>query len=151
MRCLFAWRRPSSNPRSWASRSAPWTSCSIPKSAWSKAAAMYIDKLLQVSDKQALTVTPASTDVIDAGAVRKGPARDLGGGEQLYAVFVMDSDTDAAGAATVTFSVQDSADNVTFADVVASGAIGKAALKAGAHVVLPLPPGMRRYIRANYT
>lgn len=112
---------------------------------------MYIDKLLQVSDKQALTVTAASADVIDAGATRKGPARDLGGGEQLYAVFVMDSDTDAAGAATVTFSVQDSADNVTFADVVASGAIGKAALKAGAHVVLPLPPGMRRYVRANYT
>lgn len=112
---------------------------------------MIIDKLLQVSDKQTLTATAASTDVIDAGAVRKGPARDLGGGEQLYAVFVMDSDTAAAGAATVTFSVQDSADNVTFADVVASGAIGKAALKAGAHVVLPLPPGMRRYIRANYT
>lgn len=112
---------------------------------------MIIDKLLQVSDKQTLTATAASTDVIDAGAVRKGPARDLGGGEQLYAVFVMDSDTDAAGAATVTFSVQDSADNVTFADVVASGAIGKAALKAGAHVVLPLPPGMRRYVRANYT
>lgn len=112
---------------------------------------MIIDKLLQVSDKQTLTATAASTDVIDAGAVRKGPARNLGGGEQLYAVFVMDSDTAAAGAATVTFSVQDSADNVTFADVVASGAIGKAALAAGAHVVLPLPPGMRRYIRANYT
>ena len=32
-----------------------------------------------------------------------------------------------------------------------SGPIGKAALAAGAHVVLPLPPGMRRYIRANYT
>lgn len=112
---------------------------------------MYIDKLLQVSDKQTLTATAASTDVIDAGAVRKGPPRDLGGGTQLYAVFVMDSDTAATGAATVTFAIQDSADNATFADVVVSGAIGKAALKAGAHVVLPLPPGMRRYVRANYT
>ncbi len=112
---------------------------------------MIIDKLLQISDKQTLTVTAVSTDVIDAGAVRKGPQRDLGGGEQLYAVFVMDSNVAAAGAATVTFAVQDSADNVTFTDVVASGPIGKAALAAGAHVVLPLPPGMRRYIRANYT
>ena len=112
---------------------------------------MIIDKLLQISDKQTLTVTAVSTDVIDAGAVRKGPPRDIGGGEQLYAVFVMDSNTAAAGAATVTFAIQDSADNATFADVVASGPIGKAALAAGAHVVLPLPPGMRRYIRANYT
>lgn len=113
---------------------------------------MYIDKLLQVSDKQTLTVTAASTDVIDAGATPSGaPQRDLGAGEQLYAVFVMDSDTAATGDATVTFAVQDSANNSSFADVVVSGPIGKAALKAGAHVVLPLPPGLRRYIRANYT
>lgn len=112
---------------------------------------MIIDKNLQLSDGQTLTTTATSADTIDAGATRKGPQRDIGDGEQLYAVFVMDSNTAAAGAATVTFAIQDSADNATFADVVASGPIGKAALAAGAHVVLPLPPGMRRYIRANYT
>lgn len=112
---------------------------------------MIIDKLLQISDKQTLTVTAVSTDVIDAGAVRKGPPRDLGGHDQLYALFVMDSNVAAAGAATVSFAVQDSTDNATFADVASTGPIGKAALAAGAHVVLPLPPGMRRYVRANYT
>ena len=58
----------------------------------------------------------------------------------------------AAGAATVTFAVQDSADNSSFADVVASAAIGKAALTAGTQAaVFKLPPNLRRYVRVYYT
>lgn len=111
---------------------------------------MMIDRNLQLSVAQAVTATAPSVDVIDAGATA-GRQRDIGNGEQLHAVFTMVSGVTAAGAATVKFSIQDSADNVTFADVVASGDIGKAALFTGTQVVLPLPPGMRRYVRANYT
>lgn len=113
---------------------------------------MIIDKFLQVSDAQAVTSSAASTDVIDAGATKtSGLGRDIGAGEQLYMVFTVQEAVAASGSATVTFSVQDSADNSSFADVIASAAIGKASLPVGARVVLPLPPGLRRYLRAYYT
>ena len=56
----------------------------------------------------------------------------------------------AAGAATVTFVVQDSADNLSFADVMSFGPVGKDSLKAGAQVVIPMPTRLRRYCRVNY-
>lgn len=112
---------------------------------------MIIDKFLQVSNAQAVTASAASTDVIDAGATKNASiGRDIGAGD-MYMVFTCSEAATAAGAATVTFAVQDSADNSSFADVIVSAAIGKATLVVGSQVVLPLPPGMRRYIRANYT
>lgn len=108
---------------------------------------MIIDKLLQVSDAQAVTATAASTDVIDAGHA----GRDIGAGEQLFAVFTVSEAAAAAGAATVVFAVQDSANNSDFVSVVATAPIGKADLVVGKHIVLPLPPGMRRYVRAHFT
>jgi hypothetical protein len=113
---------------------------------------MIIDKFLQVSNAQAVTTSAASTDVIDAGATKNASiGRDLGSDADLYMVFTVGEAVTASGAATVTFALQDSADNSSFADVIVSAAIGKATLVAGAQVVLALPPGMRRYIRANYT
>ena len=112
---------------------------------------MIIDKFLQVSNAQAVTASAASTDVIDAGATKNASiGRDIGAGD-MYMVITCSEAATAAGAATVTFSVQDSADNSSFADVIVSAAIGKAAITVGSKVVLPLPPGMRRYIRAYYT
>ena len=107
---------------------------------------MYIDKNLQVSNEQAVTATAASTDVIDFGQVTP----DVGMSDTSM-VITVDETATAAGAATVTFAVQDSADNATFADVAVSTAIGKATLVAGYQHVIPMPTKLRRYCRVNYT
>lgn len=108
---------------------------------------MIIDKLLQVSNKQAVTTSAASADVIDFGQANPNTGMD----DLSKMVFTVSEAAAAAGAATVTFSVQDSADNSAFADAAASGAIGIANLPAGAQVVVPMPTKLRRYCRAYYT
>lgn len=108
---------------------------------------MIIDKLLQVSTAQVVTASAASTDTIDFGQANP----DVGLDDRSMMVFTVGEAAAAAGAATVTFSIQDSADNSTFADVVATAAIGKAALGLGQQVVIPMPTKLRRYCRAYYT
>lgn len=108
---------------------------------------MIIDKFMQVSNEQAVTTTAPSTDVIDTGVAD----RAIGDDTDLKLAITVDEAVTAAGAATVTFALQDSADNVTFADVIATAAIGKAALPAGTKIVRDLPSGLRRYLRVNYT
>ena len=91
---------------------------------------MIIDRLLRFSSEQDLSQVAAdyaSTDVIDFGQANP----DLGMTDLCSMVITVDESAAAAGAATVTFSVQDSADNATWADVVATGATPKAALGAG--------------------
>lgn len=107
---------------------------------------MLIDKALQVSNEQAVTSSAASTDVIDTGQTTP----DLGVAD-LYLVITTDEAATASGSATVTFSLQDSADNSSFADVAVTAAIGKATLVAGYQHVIPLPTKLRRYLRAYYT
>lgn len=108
---------------------------------------MFIDKALQVSNEQAVTTTAASTDVIDLGQANP----NLGLNDHTSLAITVDTSVTADGAATVTFSLQDSADNSSFADVVATAAIGKATLVAGAQIVLPMPTKLRRYVRVYYT
>jgi hypothetical protein len=108
---------------------------------------MFIDKLLQVSNAQAVTATAASTDVIDFGQANPNVGLD----DRSNMVITVDTAAAAVGAATVTFSVQDSADNSTFADVAVSAAIGKADLVAGFQHIIPMPTKLRRYCRVNYT
>ena len=108
---------------------------------------MFIDKALQVSNEQAVTVSAASTDSIDFGQ----PNPNVGLNDRSNMVITVDESAAAAGAATVTFSVQDSADNATFADVAVTAAIGKANLAAGQQVVIPMPTKLRRYCRVYYT
>lgn len=108
---------------------------------------MYIDKLLQVSNEQAVTTSAASTDVIDFGQTDPNVGLD----DRTNLVVTVDEAATAAGAATVTFSLQDSADNSTFADVAVTAAIGKATLVAGYQHVIPMPTKLRRYVRAYYT
>ena len=108
---------------------------------------MFIDKALQVSNEQAVTVSAASTDSIDFGQ----PNPNVGLDDRSNMVITVDESAAAAGAATVTFSVQDSADNATFADVAVTAAIGKANLAAGRQVVIPMPTKLRRYCRVYYT
>lgn len=109
-----------------------------------------IDKFLELSLAQAITVTAPSTNVIDAGATKSASlGRDIGSGEPLF--LEVNITTTMTGAGTLTIALQDSADNSTFADVLALPAIAVAALTAGKTYYVPLPAGMRRYIRANYT
>lgn len=108
---------------------------------------MIIDKALQVSNEQAVTVTAASTDVIDFGQVNPNSGLNL----NTTLAITVDEAAAAAGAATVTFSIQDSADNSTFADVAVTAAIGKASLTAGQQVLIPMPAKHRRYVRVYYT
>ena len=108
---------------------------------------MIIDKALQFSNKQAVTVTAVSTDVIDFGQ----PNPNTGLNDRMYCTIGVGAAATAAGAATVTITLQDSADNSTFTDVVSTQAIGKAALTVGAQFVLPMPVTHRRFVRLNYT
>lgn len=108
---------------------------------------MIIDKALQVSNEQAVTATAASTDVIDFGQANP----DIGLTDLCNMVITTDETATASGAATVTFAIQDSADNSSFADVAVSAAIGKATLVAGYQHVIPMPTKLRRYCRVNYT
>lgn len=108
---------------------------------------MFIDKALQVSNEQAVTVSAASTDSIDFGQANPNVGLD----DRSNMVITVDESAAATGAATVTFSVQDSADNATFADVAVTAAIGKASLAAGQQVVIPMPTKLRRYCRVYYT
>lgn len=108
---------------------------------------MFIDKALQVSNEQAVTTSAASTDVIDLGQANP----NLGLNDHTSLAITVDNTVTADGAATVTFSLQDSADNSSFADVVATGAVSKSNLAAGAQIVLPMPTKLRRYVRVYYT
>ena len=108
---------------------------------------MFIDKLLQVSNEQVVTASAASTDVIDFGQANP----DSGLNDNVTLSITVDEAAAAAGAATVTFSIQDSADNATFTDVYATAAIGKATLVAGYQVLIPMPYKLRRYVRVFYT
>lgn len=108
---------------------------------------MIIDKLLQISDDQAVTATAASTDVIDFGQATP----NTGMTDRLHMVITVGEKATAAGAATVTFTIQDSANNSAFTDVAASAAVGLSGLVAGAQIVIPMPLQHRRYVRLNYT
>lgn len=108
---------------------------------------MFIDKLLQVSNEQAVTSSAASTDVIDFGQANP----NSGLNDNITLAITTDEAATASGSATVTFSIQDSADNSTFTDVYATAAIAKATLVAGYQVLIPVPYKLRRYMRVYYT
>lgn len=112
---------------------------------------MITDKLLRVSEAQALTTTAVSTDKIDLST-----ARDMGEGEDLFMVFTVG--TAMAGGTSINFQVT-VADNealTTNATTIGmSGVILTAALTAGAQFMVRLNPLVgslgRRYLGATYT
>ena len=110
---------------------------------------MMYDKLNTFGTDQAVTSTAASSDIVDLGA-----ARDMGNGEPLELVILVTQTVTAAGAATVTFTLETD-DNAGFSSPVVlanSGAIGKAALGAGTEVLrVKVPLDAERYLRTNYT
>lgn len=115
---------------------------------------MILDINLRLDSVAAVTVTAAAANVIDLLN-----ARDMGVGdayERLEAVFTVGTAFAAAGAATLTFQVQGSVDNITWTTYCQTDAIPKANLTAGQVIRLPVAPrpphsaGLPRYYRVNY-
>lgn len=110
---------------------------------------MMYDKLNTFGTDQAVTTTAASTDIVDLGA-----ARDMGNGEPLELVVLVTETVTAAGAATVTFTLETD-DNAGFSStfvLASSGAVAKPALTAGTEVLrVKVPLDAERFLRTNYT
>ena len=111
---------------------------------------MITDKLLRVSEDQALTTTAVSTNTIDLSV-----ARDVGEGTALYMNFAV---TEAlANGTSVKFEVISSAAaNLGSPTVIGStDAILTAALTLGKNVVVSINPDIagkgQRYLGARYT
>jgi hypothetical protein len=112
------------------------------------------DNELVFSDAQVVTTTALSTNKIDLTAVK----RNIDRGEPMWCVVSVPVAVAATGSATVTFTLE--ADSVATMDdtptvLYSSGAIGKAALGAGATPVRVVIPGVfavtDRYLAVRYT
>ena len=113
---------------------------------------MIMDGLLLFSSAQIVTASADSTNILDLTTFR-----DLGITERPLKLFVKSpTSAQAAGAATVTVSLQGSTDNSTYTTMWTSTAIPKASITTGSDVVsttLPRPvPGQAipRYLKLNY-
>ena len=111
---------------------------------------MITDKLLRVSEDQALTTTAVSADTIDLGT-----ARDIGEGTALYMNFAVT--TALANGTSVKFEVITSANaNLSSPTVIGSSdVILTAALTEGKNIVVRLNPEIagkgQRFLGARYT
>jgi hypothetical protein len=112
---------------------------------------MITDKLLRVSDGQALTTTAVSTDKIDLSV-----ARDIGEGENLYMNFAVP--VALTGGTSVNFEIviADDAALTSNVEVVgASGAVAAASLTTGYNTAVRINPRIgslgKRYMGARYT
>lgn len=105
---------------------------------------MILDAQLFFSEKQAVTTgTATSTKEIDLQA--EGDAI----GQELTAKAVVG--TAFAGGTSLTFKLQTSADKTTWADLLLTGAIPLANLKAGTVPFdVRVPKGAKRYLRMQY-
>lgn len=106
---------------------------------------MLLDAALLYSDDQAVTTTAASTNSIDLDVINRGQGNPLSNFVNVTEAF--------AGGTSITFAIQDSADDATFATIATTGAIALADLVEGAVIDnLPtIPPTSKRYVRMNYT
>ena len=111
---------------------------------------MITDKLLRVSEDQAITGTAVSTNTIDLGV-----ARDVGEGTPLYINFAVT--TALTGGTSVTFeAISSAAADLGSPTVIgSSAAVVTASLTAGKNVVVRINPDIagkgQRYLGARYT
>lgn len=106
-----------------------------------------LDRQTEFANAQAITATAVSTDVIDTTVANRAAGDDT----DLYLQVTANTTFASAGATTLQPVLQDSADNVTFADVLSGPVIPKASLVQGAQPWLTkLPSGLRRYLRINW-
>ncbi len=107
-----------------------------------------LDSELIFSEGEAVTAIgdTASTNVYEAANAQLGDAGQTD--ENLWVQAFCSQTVTSAGAATVQAVLQDSADGVTYADVVAGKAFALASLTAGTQLLaVQPPPGMRQYWR----
>lgn len=108
---------------------------------------MYIDKLLELSDAQALTATGNTTNVIDLGS-----DRDVGNGQPLYLVLSLDVAPDGTtGDETYVFTLTtDDNSGFSSATTILTQTVPRSTA-AGTKYVLPLPSANERYLRGTFT
>lgn len=107
-----------------------------------------LDNSLKLATAQAVTSTgdTASTNVYDNGG--DNASDNSLTGENLWINAVVDTTPTSGGSATIQAVLQDSADNSTFADVLAGPAVAYGSAPAGTVLLQTQPPtGMRRYWR----
>ncbi len=117
---------------------------------------MILDKEMELSNAQAVTVSAKSTNNIDLGpGIFAGHSNGADPGDPMGLLITVDETVAAAGAATVTFQVRSSdASDMSGAVIHSQSApIGKAALTAGAVVpFLPyIPMDAKRYVDVYYS
>lgn len=110
---------------------------------------MIIDKELELSNAQTITTTAASTNVINIGS-------DYNGYEMsdLKLILQLDEAFTAAGAATLTIAIQESADEAFTSPTAYTleSALPVAGLTKDKQYVHNLPLALsKKYIRMNYT
>jgi hypothetical protein len=108
---------------------------------------MYIDKLLELADAQALTATGNTTNVIDLGS-----DRDVGNGKPLWLVLSLDVATDGTtGDETYSFALQTD-DNVGISSgtTILTIAVPRSTA-AGTRYVTAIPSANERYLRGTFT
>ena len=105
---------------------------------------MLIDSTLMLSDKQAVTASAASENIIDQTAA---------GDAHRHTAVVAQADEDFAGLTNLKISLQTCADSAFASPVeLAAATFALADLKAGkALLKMALPSGALRYIRGYYT
>ena len=115
---------------------------------------MLIDKENLLSYKQAITVTAVSTNVIDLGPNHWAGAS--GNDSEIPLFMHVDEAFAAAGAATLSITIESSNSETFASGVVAHELVGPIALANLAQpkrmpLSLAIPPDVKRYVRASYT
>ena len=111
---------------------------------------MILDAHLLFDDAAAHLTTEASTNLVDLGAIR-----DIGTGENLYFVILVDTAfTDASSNSTMAITLETD-DNASFSSAATAQTIGTfaALAAAGTTMYAKLQPGTinERYLRVKYT
>lgn len=115
---------------------------------------MILDVQAEFSDSQVVTASALSTNVYDQQPLTRTTTRDLGSGSDSYLVIQTDTAATAAGAATVTITLE-SADNVGMTGSTVHATAGPftiAQMAAGQTLTtLPLPYGAyKQYVALRY-
>jgi hypothetical protein len=116
---------------------------------------MILDVQAEFSDSQVVTTSAVSTNIYDTAPNGKSLVRDFGAGDSVYLGLQVDAAATAAGAATVTITLE-SADNAALTSPTVHGTFGPfsiAQMTAGAQLAMAgLPYGdFKRYIGLRYT
>lgn len=109
---------------------------------------MIFDKTNKFSSSQAVTVTAASTNVIDLGV----SGRDIGLGEMVPLWIGVDADFATLTSLTVSVQTDDAENFGSAVTVVSTGAVAVADLVSGYQFAIANVPNnvLGRYIRLNY-